>query len=125
MVITSNGEVQTNEEAPENFRDLELFVTVQILEDTLAVLSSGKLCEEYGYSYEWASGQKPQLINNGKRILCSAENSVLFGVPRLSSSSSASSSSTSSPQDSSGISSSPAIPRSDDSHAQASGNRAK
>ena len=32
-------EVQTNEEATENVHDLELFVTVQILEDTLAVLS--------------------------------------------------------------------------------------
>ena len=30
-------EVQTNEEATENVHDLELFVTVQILEDTLAV----------------------------------------------------------------------------------------
>ena len=50
-VTTANGEVQTNEEATENVHDLELFVTVQLLEDTPAVLSSGKLCEEHGYSY--------------------------------------------------------------------------
>ena len=30
--------------------DLDLFVTVQIVADTLAVLSLGKLCEEHGYS---------------------------------------------------------------------------
>ena len=33
-------------------------MTVQLLEDTPAVLSLEKLCEEHGYSYEWVSGQK-------------------------------------------------------------------
>ena len=41
--------------------DLDLFVTVQILDDTPAVLSLGKLCEEHGFSNEWASGQSPHL----------------------------------------------------------------
>ena len=36
-------------------------MTGQLLDDTPAVLSFGKLCEEHGYSYEWASGQKPRL----------------------------------------------------------------
>ena len=58
-VVTANGEVQTNEEAQVYVHDLDLFVTVQLLEDTPAVLSLGKLCEENGYSYEWSSGQKP------------------------------------------------------------------
>ena len=48
-VITANGEVQMNEEATVYFYDLDLFVTVQILDDTLAVLSLGKLCEDHGY----------------------------------------------------------------------------
>ena len=39
---------------------------MQIFEDTPAVLSSGKLCEEHGFNYEWASGQKPHLTKNGK-----------------------------------------------------------
>ena len=60
-VVTANGEVQTNEEAQVYVHDLDLFVTVQILDDTFAVLSLGKLCEEHGYSCEWASGQKPHL----------------------------------------------------------------
>ena len=54
----ANGEVQTNEEARVYVHDLNLFVTVQLLEDTLA-LSPGKLCEEHGYTCEWASGPKP------------------------------------------------------------------
>ena len=120
--ITANGEVPTNEDAHLDVDDLELFVTVQILEDTpAAVLSCSKLCEEHGYSHEWASGQKPQLTKNGKTILCKTDNLVPVVVPGLSSSS-ASSSSTLFPQDSSGISPSPAIQR-DDTHAQTSGNR--
>ena len=50
LVVTANGEVQTNEEAQENVHDLDLFVTVQLLEDTPAVLSLGKLCGEHGYA---------------------------------------------------------------------------
>ena len=71
-------------------------------------------------------GQKPQLTKNGKIILCKTENFVLIVVPGStgSSSSRTSSSSSSLPQDTSGgISPSPAIQRSDDTHAQASRNR--
>ena len=50
---------------------------MQLLEDTLAVLSLGKLCEEHGYTYEWVSGQKKRLSKEGKRILCKTENFVL------------------------------------------------
>ena len=45
-VVTANGEAQTNEEAQVFVHGLDLFVTVQILDDTPAVLSSGELCEE-------------------------------------------------------------------------------
>ena len=118
-------EVQTHEEATVYVHDLELFVKVQILEDMPAVLSSGELCEEHGCSYEWANGQKPQLTKNGKIIVCNTANfvPVVSGLSTVSSSSSASSSSTSSPKDSSGISPSPAIQRSDDTHAQSSRNQ--
>ena len=66
-VFTANGEVQTNEEATVYVYDVHLFVTVHILEDTLAVLSF-KLCEEHGHSYEWVSGQKPHSTQNGRQI---------------------------------------------------------
>ena len=36
-VVTTNGEVQRNEEAQENVHDLDLFVTVQLLDNTPAV----------------------------------------------------------------------------------------
>ena len=52
VVLAANGEVHTNEEAQENVHDLNLFVTGQLLEETLAVLSLGKLCEDHGYSEE-------------------------------------------------------------------------
>ena len=120
-VTTTNWEVHTSEEVEENFHDLELFVTVQILDDTPAVLSLGVLCEEHGGANEWASGQKQHLTKNGKTILCNKEKFVLIVLPGLSSSSSASSSCTSEPLDSLGMS--PARLRSDDTHAQTSGNR--
>ena len=66
MVLTANGEVQTNEEAQMYVHDLDLFVTMQLLEDTLAVLSLGKLCEDHGYSHEWVSGQKTTVDQRGE-----------------------------------------------------------
>ena len=44
-VITANGEVQTHEEATVYVRELEIFLTMKLLEDTPAVLSVGKLCD--------------------------------------------------------------------------------
>ena len=57
-VVTASGEVQTNEEAHVCVHDLDLFVTVQILDDTPAVPLLRKLPEEHGYAFEWASCQK-------------------------------------------------------------------
>ena len=88
-VITANGEVQTHEEAV-YVKELGIFLTVKVLENTPAVLSLRKLCDEHGYSYEWINGQKPHLIKNGIRIQCSSENFVPIVVPGLSTSSSSS-----------------------------------
>ena len=46
-IITANGEVQTHEEATAYVRELDMFLTVKILEDTPAVLSLGKLCVDH------------------------------------------------------------------------------
>ena len=43
-------------------QELGTFLTMNVLEDTPAVLSLGKLCDEHGYSYDWINGQKPHLI---------------------------------------------------------------
>ena len=87
-VITANGEVQTHEEATVHVKELDICLTMKVLEDTPAVSSLGKLCDEHGYSYEWINGQKPHLIKNGIRIQCNTENFVPTVVPGLSSSSS-------------------------------------
>ena len=92
IVITANGEVQTHEEATVYVKELDIFLTMKVLENTPAVLSLGKLCDENGYSYEWINGQKPHLIKDGIRIICNTENFVPIVVPSLSSSSSGSSS---------------------------------
>ena len=89
-VITANGEVQTHEEATVYVKALDIFLTMKVLEDTPAVLSLGKLCDEHGYSYEWINGQKPHLIKNGIRIQCNTEKFVPIVVPGLSMSSSSS-----------------------------------
>ena len=98
-VVTANGEVETNEEAQVFVHDLDLLVTVQLLGETPAVLSLGKLCSEHGYSYEWVNGQKPHLTTDGNVFTCTMDNSVPLVVPGLSSSSSSSASSTSKPKD--------------------------
>ena len=94
-VVAASGEVQTKDEATVYVKELDLFVTVKLLGDTPAVLSLGKLCEDHGYSYEWTSGQKPQLIKDGRRIHCSTENYVPIVVLGLSTGSSSSATRTS------------------------------
>ena len=64
-MVTANGEVQTREEATVSVKELDPFVTVMLLEETPAVLSLGKLCEDHGYACHCISGQKPHLIKNG------------------------------------------------------------
>ena len=68
IVITANGEVQTHEEAIVYVKELNIYLTMKVFENTPAVLSLGKLRDENGYSYEWINGQKTHLIKNGIRI---------------------------------------------------------
>ena len=84
IVITANGEVQTHEEATVYVKELYIFLTMKVLEDTPAVLSLGKVCHQHGYSYEWINSQKPHLIKDGIRIQCNTENFVPIVVPGLS-----------------------------------------
>ena len=68
-VMTANGEVQTREEATVYVKQLDLSVKVVLLEETPAVLSLGKLCEDHGYTYHWTSGQKPHLIRMARELI--------------------------------------------------------
>ena len=45
-VITANGEVQTHEEATVYVKELDIFLTMKVFENTPAVLSLGKLFDE-------------------------------------------------------------------------------
>ena len=49
-VKTANGEVQTHEEATVLVNELDLFLTMKVFQETPAVLSQGKLCDEHRYS---------------------------------------------------------------------------
>ena len=94
-VITANGEVQTtHEEAILYVKELDIFLTMKVLEDTPSVLSLGRHCDERGYSYEWINGQKNHILlkkkKNGIRIPWDTENFVPIVVPGLSASSSSS-----------------------------------
>ena len=73
-MVTANGEVPTKEEVTVYVRELDLFVTEMLLEDSPAVLSLGKLCEDHGHNYHRTSGQKPHLIKNGRKIECNTAN---------------------------------------------------
>ena len=49
IVITANGEVQT-QQAIVYVKELDIFLTMKVFENTPAVSSLGKLCDENGYS---------------------------------------------------------------------------
>ena len=70
----SQQEVKTNVEATENVHGLELFVTVQILEDTLAVLSRKENSSKNTDIH--MSGQVVRNHIQPKRQKCNTENTV-------------------------------------------------
>ena len=95
-VMTANGEALTKEEETVYVKDLDSFVTVMLLEDTLAGISlSGSSARITGITTIWTSGQKPHLIKNGRKTDCKMSNYVPFVVLGLTTSSSISSSHTS------------------------------
>ena len=53
IVILANVESQTHEKAIVYVKELDTFLTMKVLDNTPAVLSLGKLCDENGYSYAW------------------------------------------------------------------------
>ena len=66
-LITANGSEDTNEEATVCVKDVDLFVTAQLSEDTPPVLSHGPLGEDRGYFFEWTGGQKLKLEKKNKK----------------------------------------------------------
>ena len=58
-VVTANGSVETTEDVTVYVPDLDLFVTVQLFDDTPPVLSLGQLCEDHGFSCMCMVSQVP------------------------------------------------------------------
>ena len=56
-------------EATVYVKELDLFVTVMLLQETPAVLSLGKFCEDHGYIHHWTSGRKPQLTKKARKLI--------------------------------------------------------
>ena len=77
MTLTVNGVVQTKE-ATIYVPELDSFVTVILLYNTPAVLSLGKVSEEFGESYHWTGGLKQHSIKYGKKISLRHIKSITF-----------------------------------------------
>ena len=92
IVIIANGEVQTHEETIAYVKELDIFLTMKVIENTSAALSLGTLCDENGYSFEWINGQNHISLRTGFGYLAIRKNFVLIVAPGLTSSSSGSSS---------------------------------
>ena len=54
--MTANETFCTSEEVTVYIKELNMFVTVQLLEDSPTVLSLERLCVESGDTYEWTLG---------------------------------------------------------------------
>ena len=57
VITTVSGKAESTEEATVFVNDLDVFVTMVLLEDALALLSLGLLCAEIGYAHEWTFGR--------------------------------------------------------------------
>ena len=86
MRLTATWEaVQINEYAPVFVHDLDLFATVQLLDQTPAILLLHQLGSKRGYSCEWKTAKLHNWQRLEKTITCTVDNSVLLVVSRLSS----------------------------------------
>ena len=66
-VVTAQRRSANKRRSDRACQRIGLFVTAKLLFDTRAILSLGKLCENHRYSYDRTSGQKPQLIKDGRK----------------------------------------------------------
>ena len=81
IIITANGEVQTHEEATVYVKELDIFLTMKVLENTRAVLSLGKFCNENGGSHA-SSSHEVSLEPTTKRREDLGKHSVYTHFPK-------------------------------------------
>ena len=115
IVITANGEVQTQEEAILYVKELDIFLTMKVSRTRQQCYRWESFAMKTGIPTNGSMVKNHDLIKNGIRIICNTENFVPIVVPGLSSSSSGSSSTSRTPmkqesRSSSSSSSSPSSP---------------
>ena len=77
--------MDTNEAATLYVRDLDLFVTVQLLKDTPPVLSLRQLCEDHGFVTSGSEGQKPNRSQRtATKTSCNTDNYVTIVITSFS-----------------------------------------
>ena len=84
-VITANGSIDTTEEVTVYVKDVEMFVTVQLLEDTPAVLSRRNTAKKLGAHKSGKKAKIQEISRMAKLYLPSALNSSLssFSVDQV------------------------------------------
>ena len=92
IVITANGEVQTHEEAIVYVKELDIFLTMKVLENTPAVLSLGKLAMKTGIPTNGSTVKNHISLKTGFGYRATRRTSFLSWFQALTSSSSGSSS---------------------------------
>jgi len=75
-MTTANGIVWAKKVADVGIEELDITVTVYILENTPAVLSMGLLVEDFEMDSIWMHGQCPYLMFNGTKYECHPLNNV-------------------------------------------------
>ena len=87
-VMTANGKVQTREEATVFIKELDLFLTVMLLEEPLPILSRETLRGSWVYLPLDQRSKTTTHQKKGRKIKCNKSNYIPFVVPGLSTSSS-------------------------------------
>ena len=78
-MFTASGSITATEEATVYVRDLDMFMTVKLLEASPAVLSLGQFWEEHWYSFEGKEAQSHTSTKDGRITECELENFVPKG----------------------------------------------
>ena len=68
-LMSANGVVYADTEVDIFVGELGIKVTAYVLEDTPALLSLGKLVEDFGLEYRWSKNQAPTLKTPGGKVI--------------------------------------------------------
>ena len=75
-VSTANGDVEITHKCRVYVFEWQIWVWAHILEETVAVLSLGALCDDEGFTYMWNTGEVPTLRKGEIVVECHPRNNV-------------------------------------------------